>query len=46
MMHPFDLAEQLENYELEDLVEIMNKIKDEIDDDAYNEIVKVITEHI
>ena len=46
MMHPFDLAEQLERYELEDLVEIMNKIKDEIDDDAYNEIVKVITEHI
>ena len=45
-MNPFDLALQLENYELEDLIEIMNKIKDEIDDDAYNEIVKVITEHI
>lgn len=45
-MNPFDIALQLENYELEDLIEIMNKIKDEIDDDAYNEIVKVITEHI
>lgn len=46
MMHPFELAKKLVDYELEDLLEIMNKIKDEIDDDAYNEIVKVITEHI